>query len=73
MFSEKVCGDVNFIFLIDEDDVIVGYVVFVGCVDFIQFYYLMSCGIVKEEVECLVIYGFFVLVVNEFLIEGVKK
>lgn len=35
MLSEKVCGDVNLIFLIDEDDVIVGYVVFVGCVDLI--------------------------------------
>lgn len=32
----------------------------------------MSCGILKCEVECLVIYGFLVFVVNEFLIEGVK-
>lgn len=34
MLFENVCGDVNFIFLIDEDDVEVGYVVLVGCVDF---------------------------------------
>lgn len=35
MLDEKVCGDVNLIFLIDEDDVMVGYVVLVGCVDLV--------------------------------------
>lgn len=30
MLLDKVCLDVNFIFLIDENDVIVGYVVLIG-------------------------------------------
>lgn len=30
MLFDKVCGDVNLIFLIDENEVIVGYVVSVG-------------------------------------------
>lgn len=32
----------------------------------------MSCGILRVEVECLVIYGFLDLVVCELLIDDVK-
>lgn len=71
MLFDKVCGDVNLIFLIDENEVIVGYAVSVGWVDLEEMYYLMSCGLCKEEVECLVICGFLGFVIIVILVKEV--
>jgi len=58
LLSDEMCGDVNPILLIDEEDVVATHSASLSHVTKEDLYYLMSRGIGEQEAENLVIKGF---------------
>jgi len=73
MIGERARGDANPILLIDEDDVMAGHAASVGPISPLQLYYMMSRGVKRKEAERLIINGFLAPVLDNLLIEGMKK
>lgn len=67
------CSDIYFYVDICEDDVIMGYEVIVFKVSENQLFYLMSCGLIEDEVMVMVVCGFVELIVKELLMEYVLE